>query len=60
MFGDVWNRTGGRLTPFIFTPDSTSATAGDYMFGRFSHDSLNLSQVAHNTWSVSVSIDEEF
>ena len=60
VFGDVWNRTGGRLTPFIFTPDSTSTTAGDYMFGRFSHDSLNLSQVAHNTWNVSVSIDEEF
>ena len=58
FLGDVWMRTGGSHIPFIFTPDSTSTTPGDYLFARFMHDSLDMTQVANNMWNVGISIRE--
>lgn len=56
---DVVNRTAGGHIPLIFTPDSTSATAGDYLFARI----MNISKpvkLADRTWKFSMSLEEEF
>ena len=58
FIGDVWLRTGGSHIPFIFTPDSTSTTPGDYLFARFTHDNLDMTQVANNVWNVGMSVAE--
>tara|TARA_B100000424_G_scaffold152942_2_gene116823 strand:- start:9980 stop:10984 length:1005 start_codon:yes stop_codon:yes gene_type:complete len=60
FLNDVWNRTGGSHIPFIFTPDGSSTTNGDYLFARFDQDTLSLSQVASNVFSTSLGISEEF
>ncbi len=57
---DVWLRTGGSHIPFIFTPDSTSTTPGDYLFARFTHNNLDMTQVANNVWNVSLSVAETY
>ena len=58
FIGDVWLRTGGSHIPFIFTPDSTSTTPGDHLFARFTHDNLDMTQVANNVWNVGMSVAE--
>lgn len=55
---DVYNKTAGRLKPFVFGVDSTSTTVGDYMFARFANDGMETNQVAHNTWSASMNVRE--
>ena len=55
---DVWLRTGGSHIPFIFTPDKDSTTAGDYLFARFTHNTLDMSQVANNIWNTKLSVRE--
>ena len=57
---DVWNKTNGRHTPFIFTQDGTSGDYSDYLFARFGQDSLNMTQVAPDVFDVSMRIEEEF
>jgi len=58
VFHDVWNKTNGVMIPFIFTPDSTSTTDGDYLFARFQQNSLQMTQVANNVWDISLSLRE--
>jgi len=55
---DVWLRTGGSHIPFIFTPDKDSTTAGDYLFARFTHNTLDMSQVSNNVWNTKLSLRE--
>lgn len=57
---DLWNKTNGRHTPFIFTQDGTSGDYSDYLFARFGQDSLNMTQVAPDVFDVSMRIEEEF
>ena len=57
---DLWNKTNGRHTPFIFTQDGTSTHYSDYLFARFGQDSLNMTQVAPDVFDVSMRIEEEF
>ena len=58
VFHDVWGKTSGMYVPFIFTPDSTSTTMGDYMFARFAKSSMDMTQVANNIWNVGMSVVE--
>ena len=57
---DLWNKTNGRLIPFIFTQDGTSTSYSDYLFARFAQDTLNMTQVAPDVFDVSLRIEEEF
>ena len=60
VVADVWNRTSGNLLPFIFTTDGSSTSESDYLFARFTQDSLKMNQVAPDVFDVSMSIEEEF
>ena len=60
VVADVWNRTSGNLLPFIFTSDGSSTAESDYLFARFGQNSLDMSQVALDTFNVSMKIEEEF
>lgn len=63
VLGDLWNKTHGRHTPFIFSVDKDSAGGGsesEHIFARFAQDSLDMSQVALDTFNVSMKIEEEF
>ena len=60
VVADVWNRTSGNLLPFIFTSDGSSTAESDYLFARFAQDSLDMSQVALDTFNISMRIEEEF
>jgi len=57
---DLWNKTNGRHTPFIFTQDGTSSDYSDYLFARFKQDKLDMTQVAPDVFNVSMRIEEEF
>ena len=57
---DLWNMTNGSHIPFIFTPDGTSTTVGDYLFARFNQNKLDMTQVANDTWNIGMKISEEF
>tara|TARA_R100000900_G_scaffold83683_1_gene65912 strand:+ start:10240 stop:11307 length:1068 start_codon:yes stop_codon:yes gene_type:complete len=57
---DLWNKTNGRLIPFIFTQDGASSSYSDYLFARFAQDSLNMTQVAPDVFDISMRIEEEF
>jgi hypothetical protein len=46
--------------PFIFTSDGSSTAESDYLFARFGQNSLDMSQVALDTFNVSMKIEEEF
>ena len=60
FYNMVWNRTGGSHIPFVFTPDGSSTTNGDYIFARFGQDEWSSQQVASNVFSTSLSVIEEF
>jgi len=60
VVADVWNRTSGNLLPFIFTSDGTSTAESDYLFARFGQNSLDMSQVALDTFNISLRLEEEF
>ena len=60
VVADVWNRTKGAMMPFIFTQDGTSTSEADYIFARFAHNSLDMTQVANDIWNISMRIEEEF
>ena len=60
---DVWNRTNGSHLPFIFSCDKDSEgndAESEHIFARFAHNSLDMTQVAHKTWSISMRVEEEF
>ena len=59
-FNFVWNCTLGGTLPFIFQPDnSTTGTNPDrFAICTFRENTLNVKQVAHNTYSLSITIDE--
>ena len=60
---DVWNRTNGGHLPFIFSVDgslSGDGNDGEHIFARFSKNSLDMTQVANDIWSMNLSIEEEF
>ena len=59
VVADVWNRTSGNLLPFIFTSDGSSTAESDYLFARFGQNSLDMSQVALDTFNISMRIEEE-
>jgi hypothetical protein len=58
FFYQVPNKTAGPLLPFIWTPDSTSTTPGDYMFARLMND-FKPQKVANRVWSFKNRIEEE-
>ena len=60
FYNMVWNRTGGSHIPFVFTPDGSSTTNGDYIFARFGQDEWASQQVASNVYSTALSVIEEF
>lgn len=60
---DVWNKTNGPHLPFIFSVDKDSAGANaesEHIFARFAQNSIDMSQVALDTFNVSMKIEEEF
>ena len=60
---DVWDKTHGPHTPFIFSIDKDSAgdnASSEHIFARFRQDSLNMNQIAHDYWNISLKIEEEF
>ena len=57
---DLWNMTHGSHTPFIFTADSSSTSASDYLFARHKQDTLSMTQVAPDVFNISMKIEEEF
>ncbi len=59
-FTNVYAMTAGPALPFIFTPDSTSTTVGDYAFARFADDDYQFEEVAFGVANISRRIEEEF
>ena len=57
-FNFVWNCTLGGTLPFIFTDDKDSNAPDRYAICTFRGNSLSVKQVAHNTYSLSITIDE--
>ena len=60
---DVWNRTNGGSLPMILSIDgslSGDGNDGEHLFARFSKNSLDMTQVANDIWSMNLSIEEEF
>ena len=60
---DVWNVVDGPHRPFIFSIDkSTQGNLAEsvMMFARFGQNSLDMTQVAHNIFNLSMRIEEEF
>ena len=59
----VWQHTLGGKIPFLFTPntddtDSPGSLYDQFAICKFDNDSLQIRQVSHNLWNVSVSIRE--
>ena len=57
-FNFVWNCTLGGTLPFIFQPDNTNNNSDQFSICNFRGNSLSVKQVAFNTYSLSVTIDE--
>jgi len=60
---DVWNKTNGNHIPFIFSVDNASAGDGaesEHIFARFDQNSLEMQQVALDTFNINLKIVEEF
>ena len=57
-FNFVWNCTLGGTLPFIFQPDNTNNNPDQFSICNFRENTLNVRQVAHNLYSVSITIDE--
>ena len=57
-FNFVWNCTLGGTLPFIFQPDNTNNNADQFSICTFRQNTLNVKQVAFNTYTLSVTIDE--
>ena len=57
-FNFVWNCTLGGTLPFIFQPDNTNNNPDQFSICNFRGNSLSVTQVAHNTYKLSITIDE--
>ena len=60
---DVWNKTRGNHIPFIFSIDKDSEgdnAESEHIFARWGQDSLDMTQVASDTFNISMRIEEEF
>ena len=57
-FNFVWNCTLGGTLPFIFQPDNTNGNPDQFAICTFRENSFKVNQVAFNTYSVSMTIDE--
>ena len=57
-FNFVWNCTLGGSLPFIFQPDNTNNNPDQFSICTFRSNTLSVKQVAYNTYSLSVTIDE--
>jgi hypothetical protein len=60
---DIWNRANGPHIPFIFSIDKDSEgdnAESEHIFARFGQSSLDMTQVAHDVFNVSMRIEEEF
>ena len=57
-FNFVWNCTLGGTLPFIFQPDKTNNNTDQFSICNFRGNSLSVTQVAHNTYKLSITIDE--
>ena len=57
-FNFVWNCTLGGTLPFIFQPDKTNNNPDQFSICTFRDNTLSVKQVAFNTYSLSITIDE--
>ncbi len=57
-FNFVWNCTLGGTLPFIFQPDNTNNNPDQFSICTFRDNTLSVKQVAFNTYSLSITIDE--
>ena len=57
-FNFVWNCTLGGTLPFIFQPDKTNKNPDQFSICTFNQKTLSVQQVAYNTYTLSVTIDE--
>ena len=60
---DIWNITNGPHLPFIFSIDKDSEgdnAESEHIFARFAQNNLDMSQVALDTFNISMRIEEEF
>jgi len=60
---DMWHITHGSHTPFIFSIDKDSegnTAESEHIFARWGQDSLDMTQVASDTFNISMRIEEEF
>ena len=57
-FNFVWNCTLGGTLPFLFQPDKTNNNPDQFAICIFKEKTLNVKQVAHNVYSLSITIDE--
>ena len=60
-FAMLVSRTAGQLNPFIFTPDSSSTDAKDYLWARFAGEDTQYTQQAWRSWGMKkIRIEQEF
>ena len=57
-FNFVWNCTLGGTLPFIFQPDNDNNNPDQFSICTFRSNTLSVKQVAFNTYSLSITIDE--
>jgi len=57
-FNFVWNCTLGGTLPFIFQPDNDNNNPDQFSICTFRDNTLSVKQVAYNTYSLSITIDE--
>ncbi len=57
-FNFVWNCTLGGTLPFIFQPDNTNSHPDQFSICTFRQNTLSVKQVAFNTYTLSITIDE--
>ena len=57
-FNFVWNCTLGGTLPFIFQPDNTNSHPDQFSICNFRQNTLSVKQVAFNTYTLSITIDE--
>jgi len=57
-FNFVWNCTLGGTLPFIFQADNANNNPDQFSICTFRSNTLSVKQVAYNTYSLSVTIDE--
>jgi hypothetical protein len=58
FFSSVWNKTMGGHLPFIFQQDKNNSNPDQFAICRFDMDSLQVKQVAYNTYTISLKIRE--